>query len=127
MKNIKETIDCYLSAWNGKTAEAVQAEFLKCCAPEITYTDRNASTYTDDPTHLVKGINEFTALVMDSHTKVPGRTFSILTVPQYFEGHCHYSWGLHIPGKEVLIGWDYFQYNEQNLITKIVGFLPEQP
>lgn len=124
MKNITQTLDRYLSAWNQKTPEAVKAAFLECCAPEITYTDKNASTYTDDPTHLVRGIDEFTALVMGSHAKVPGRTFSILTTPQYFDGHCHYSWGLHIPGREVMVGWDYFQYNESNLITTIIGFLP---
>jgi len=127
MKNIKEILDYYLSAWNAETPDAVKAHFLKCCTPEITYTDRNASTYTDDPEHLVRGIDQFTDLVMGSHAKIPGRTFSILSLPQYFEGHCHYSWGLHIPGQEVLVGWDYFQYNDENQITKIIGFLPEQP
>ena len=128
MKNMTETISrYYVSAWNETTAEEVKAVFTKCCAPEITYTDKNASTYTDDSEHLVRGVDELTALVMGSHEKVPGRTFSVLTTPQYFDGYCHYSWGLHIPGKSVAAGWDYIEYNEQNLITKIIGFLPEQP
>ena len=120
------TIDLYLSAWDEKTPEAVKAAFLECCSPKITYTDRNASTYTDDPAHLVQGIDQLTSLVMGSLDKVPGRTFSLLTTPQYFDGHCHYSWGLHISGQEVMAGWDYIQYNEENLITRIIGFLPEQ-
>jgi len=127
MKNINDTTSCYLRAWNEQTPEAVKAAFEACCAPEITYTDRNASTYTDDPAHLVKGIDQLTKLVMGSLAEFPGRTFSILTTPQYFDGHCHYSWGVQIPGQEVMAGWDYFQYNEENLITSIVGFLPEQP
>ncbi|RKR80734.1 hypothetical protein BDD43_0866 [Mucilaginibacter gracilis] len=126
MINMKETINHYLAAWNEKTATAVKAAFQKCCTPDVTYTDRNAPTYTEEGGFVIKGIDLLTALVMGSHAKVPGRAFSLLTMPQYFDGHCHYSWGLHIPGQDEKAGWDYIVYNEQNLITRIVGFLPEQ-
>jgi hypothetical protein len=127
MKNITDTINRYVTAWNDKTFEAIEAAFSECCTQQITYTDKNASTYTDSGEKVINGIQRLTALVMSSHEKVPGRTFSMLTTPQYFDGHCHYSWGLHIPGKDVMAGWDYIQYNEDGLITKIIGFLPEQP
>jgi len=122
-----ETISRYVSAWNEKTTETVKAAFIECCAPDVTYTDKNAPTYTDEKTYVLNGIDKLTALVMGSHAKVPSRTFSLLTNPQYFDGHCHYSWGLHIPGKDMMAGWDYISYNEESLITQIVGFLPEQP
>ncbi len=93
----------------------------------MTYTDKDAGTYTEDQSPLIKGIDQLTALVMGSHAKMPGRTFSLLTTPQYFDGHCHYSWGLHMPGIDVMAGWDYIQYNEEHLITKIIGFLPVRP
>ncbi|MBB6130817.1 nuclear transport factor 2 family protein [Mucilaginibacter lappiensis] len=125
MKNITDKISRYLSAWNEKTTESVKAAFLECCAPEITFTDREVSTYTDDPDRLIKGIDELTDLVIASVAKIPSYTFSILTTPQYFDGHGLYSWGLQIPGQEVKVGWDYFQYNAENMITSIVGFLPE--
>jgi hypothetical protein len=127
MKDIKDTISCYVGAWNEKTAEAVKAAFEDCCSPEVTYTDRNAPTYTPEGGFVLTGIAPLTALVMGSHAKVPGRTFSLFKEPQYFDGHCHYSWGLLIPGQDIKAGWDYIVYNEQNLITRIVGFLPEQP
>ena len=122
-----DTISRYVSAWNEKTPEAVKAAFSECCAPEMTYTDKNARTYTPDQTPIIKGIEELTALVMASYAKEPGRTFSMITTPQYFDSHCHYSWGLHVPGKDTAAGWDYIRYNDENLITEIIGFLPEQP
>jgi hypothetical protein len=125
MKNMTDTISRYVSAWNEETPEAVEAAFAECCVQGVIYTDKNARTYTEKQTPLIEGIDQLTALVMGSHTKVPGRTFSMLTAPQYFDGHCHYSWGLHIPGNNVKAGWDYIQYNEEGLITHIVGFLPQ--
>jgi len=93
MKNMTDTINRYASAWNEMTTEAVTAAFAECCAPDVIYTDENARTYTEKQTTLIEGIDQLTALVMGSHAKVPGRTFSLLTTPQYFDGHCHYSLG----------------------------------
>jgi hypothetical protein len=124
MKNMTETISRYVGAWNEKTSETIKAALLECCAPNITYTDEKTPTYTEKHIDVIMGIDQLTALVMGSHSKVPGRTFSVLTTPQYFNGHCHYSWGLLIPGKADVAGWDYIQYNEQNLIKQIIGFLP---
>ena len=119
-----ETISRYVGAWNTKTSEEIKNVFMECCASDVTYTDKNASTYTSDYSSVLNGIDQLTALVISSHAKVPGRTFSLLSNPEYFDGHCHYSWGLQIPGMDEKAGWDYIQYNEDNLITHIIGFLP---
>lgn len=113
---MKETINRYASAWNEPTAEAIKQGFITCCSPDVVYTDRG--------TPAITGIDALVALAMSSHEKVPGRTFTVETVPEYFDGHCFYSWGIHIPGTGMLTGRDYVQYNEDGLITSIVGFLP---
>jgi hypothetical protein len=116
MKNIIETISKYVGAWDEKTPEAVKAAFQECCAAEITYTDKNTP-----PLH---GIDALRDLVMSSHAKFPGRTFSVLTQPEYFDNQCYYSWGVTFPGKEEIAGRDFIEYNGEGLITRIVGFLP---
>ncbi|AOM79363.1 nuclear transport factor 2 family protein [Pedobacter steynii] len=116
MKNMKETVERYTSAWNKKTAAEVKAAFAQIFADEITYQDKQ--------TPLVKGIDAFVDLVMSSHEKVPGRTFSLLTEPEYFDHHCYYSWCINIPGHGEFAGSDYAEYNEENKMTKIIGFVP---
>lgn len=116
MKNVKETVERYTSAWNEKTAEDVKKAFVQVLADDITYQDKN--------TPLLTGIDAFVDLVMSSHEKVPGRTFSLLSEPEYFDQHCYYSWGINIPGMGEFAGRDYAEYNDENKLTKIIGFVP---
>jgi hypothetical protein len=116
MKNITENVEKYVNAWDEKTSETVKAALQQCCVPEITYTDQQ--------TPILNGIDALTSLIMASHEKFPGRTFKVLTAPQYFDHNCYYSWGVNFPGKGELAGRDYIVYNDKNLITRIVGFLP---
>lgn len=116
MKNMKETVERYTSAWNEKTAAEVKVAFTQILADEITYQDRQ--------TPLVTGIDAFVDLVMSSHEKVPGRTFSLSTEPEYFDHHCYYSWSINIPGHGDFSGSDYVEYNDENKMTKIIGFVP---
>jgi hypothetical protein len=116
MKNMKETAERYTSAWNKPTAAEVKELFTQTLADEITYQDKN--------TPVVTGIDAFVDLVMSSHEKVPGRTFSLLTEPEYFNHHCYYTWGINIPGFGEFKGRDYVEYNDENKMTKIIGFVP---
>jgi len=116
MENIKETVERYTDAWNKKTAEEVKAAFAQVLADTITYQDKN--------TPLVTGIDAFVDLVMSSHEKIPGRTFSLLTEPEYFQHHCYYSWGINIPGLGEFEGRDYAEYNDEHKLTQIIGFVP---
>ena len=83
MKNMKETIERYTSAWNHKTAAEVKIAFAGILAEQITYLDRQ--------TPLTNGIDAFVDMVMSSHKNMPGRTFSLLTEPAYFDSHCYYT------------------------------------
>ena len=113
---MKVTVERYTSAWNKTTAAEVKNSLTKVLADEITYQDRQ--------TPLVTGIDAFVDLVMSSHEKVPGRTFALLSEPEYFGQHCYYSWSINIPGKGEFTGRDYVEYNDENKMTKIIGFVP---
>ncbi|WP_443947105.1 nuclear transport factor 2 family protein [Pedobacter sp. AW1-32] len=113
---MKETVERYTSAWNQKTAEEVKTAFLQILSEEITYQDRQ--------TPLITGIDAFVDLVMSSHEKVPGRRFSLPGEPEYFNQHCYYAWTIDIPGVGQFEGKDYVQYNDENKMTVIVGFVP---
>lgn len=116
MKNITEIVQRYVSGWNEPTHEAVKAAFKECCINDVTYKDKK--------TPILYGIDALVDLVMESYQLFPGRTFSILIQPEYFDGSCHYSWGAHVPATGHVAGWDYLEYNDDNQITAIVGFLP---
>lgn len=116
MKNMTENISRYVGAWNEMTADAVKAALETCCAPDLTYTDKTTPVFS--------GIDELVKLIMGSHEKFPGRTFPLLTEPEYFDGQCYYTWGLNIPGMPEREGHDFVEYNAENMITRIVGFLP---
>ncbi|WP_316801394.1 hypothetical protein [Pedobacter frigidisoli] len=111
-----ETIERYTNAWNEKTKQEVKAALVHILADEITYQDMN--------TPLVIGIDAFVDLVMSSHEKVPSRTFSLLSEPEYFDQHCFYSWKINIPGHGEFTGKDYAEYNDENKLTRIIGFVP---
>jgi hypothetical protein len=116
MKNIEENIRNYVAAWNETTPEAISSAFEQCCSQDITYTDKNTPKFS--------GISQLTSLVMSAHEKFPGITFSVLTEPECFDGQAYYSWGVHFPDGVDRAGRDYMEYNEDQLITRIVGFLP---
>ena len=116
MENMTETVSRYVSAWNEKTPEAVKAALLESCVAGITYTDKQ--------TPLIDGIDGLVKLIMSSHDLFPGRTFWVQTSPEYFGNHCYYTWGGNLPVKGDVIGHDYMQYNDENKITAIIGFLP---
>jgi hypothetical protein len=116
MKNITENVERYASAWNEKTAEAIKAGFKECCTDDVTYEDKQ--------TPMIHGIDALVKLALLSYELFPGRTFSVLTAPEYFNHHCYYTWGVNIPGTGEKAGRDYVRYDDQNRITAIVGFLP---
>ncbi|MCR8557623.1 nuclear transport factor 2 family protein [Mucilaginibacter sp. BJC16-A38] len=118
MKNaqtIEESVAFYVKAWNEKEPEAIKAALNQCLTPDITYIDVM--------TPLVNGIEEFTNLILHSHSISPGRTFHL---PKPLEAHNNtalYTWILRRPGKPDHYAMDFVEYNDEHKITRIVGFI----
>lgn len=116
MKNsIEENIQYYLAAWNAKERPVIKANLEKCLSADITYTDKN--------TAMIKGLEAFTNLIVHSYDKMPERTFSITSALDHFDNKGRYYWRVTFPGNNSKDGMDYIEYDGENKITAIVGFV----
>ncbi|TWI94780.1 SnoaL-like protein [Mucilaginibacter frigoritolerans] len=111
--SVEEMIERYVAAWNGKGLDQFKADFAECWAADATYTDPNFE--------LVKGVNGIAELAQTSLERAPIRTFSILTQPEYHHHVGRYNWQVQLP-EETKQGFDYFEFNDQHQITRIVSF-----
>ena len=117
-KTIEENAGRYIVTWNETTFENVKASLEQCCIPEVSYTDKNKP--------VIYGLDELANYVIATGKEAPERILSLNTPPECFDHNCYYSWLFKIPGKIELIGRDYMEYNDENLITRIVAFAPVQ-
>jgi len=115
MKTITENIRQYVDAWNTKDEEEVLAGFQQCLSPGCTYNDKNTPTVT--------GLQSITDLVMDSYKKFPGREFSLTSEPECFDNKGRYYWRVTIPGQGEKNCMDFIEFDADNKITHIVGFV----
>jgi hypothetical protein len=112
IQSVEEMIEKYVNAWNNKTLEEYTAAFAECWAPEATYTD---------PNFEVKGVDGIAELANVSLERSPVRKFSVFTQPEYHHNVGRYNWQVELP-KETKAGFDYFEFNDEYKITRIVSF-----
>lgn len=113
MLSIEETIEIYVAAWNEKGLAEYKTAFARCWAPDAIYTDPNFA--------LVKGLDGIAELADKSLDLFPTRTFYVLTTPDYHHKVGRYTWKVVLP-EETREGFDYFEFNDENMITRIVSF-----
>jgi hypothetical protein len=113
-QNIEETILTYTSAWNETEREAIMEKISQCWAPEGTYSDRLTDTIT--------GPKAITDLIISSYGQMGPRTFQVLSEPQVHHQSGRFRWLAIKPEEYPVEGMDYFEFNSENRITRIVGF-----
>jgi len=111
---IEESVRQYTYAWNQESPAAIH-EALSTCWSEN-------STYIDPQTPLTIGIGELVEVIYNSYKELPGRKFSLVSQADCHHGSGRFKWELIMPNKKVIEGMDYFEYNEKNQITRVVGF-----
>lgn len=111
--SVEEMITRYVTAWNNSGLEEFKAAFAECWAPE--------GIYTDPAYALVEGVDGIAGLAQISLQNIPVRTFSVATPPEYHHNVGRYNWKLELPG-ETKGGFDYFEFNDDYKITRIVSF-----
>lgn len=114
IRSVEEMIEKYVAAWNKKEAGEFKAAFAECWAEDAMYTDPNYE--------LVKGLEGITELAIGSLKVLPVRTFYIATKPEYHHNVGRYYWKVDLP-KETKGGFDYFEFNDEFKITRLVTFL----
>jgi hypothetical protein len=111
---IENAIYQYTNAWNQEDPITIKAALYRCWTED--------SSYTDPQNPLITGRDALANLIYSSYEPMPGRTFRLLSQVDYHNGSGRFRWELIQPGQEVQEGMDYFEYNGQNQITRIVGF-----
>lgn len=112
---IERNISLYVAAWNVEDLDTIKLAITEF------WTDE--STYMDDKTPEIKGIDALANLIHKSYEKLPGRRFSQLTNPDIFNDTGRYTWMLHKKDETTHAGMDFFEFNSEGYITRIVGFL----
>ena len=113
-KKIEETILAYTSAWNETEREVILEKISKCWAPAGTYTDRLTDTIT--------GPDAITDLIISSYGQMGPRKFQVLSEPQVHHQSGCFRWLAIKPEGYPIEGMDYFEFDIENRITRIVGF-----
>jgi hypothetical protein len=108
IKNIEETILTYTSARNETERGAILEKISKCWAPGGTYTDRLTDT--------IVGQEAITDLIISSYGQMGSRTFQV----HHQSGR--FRWLAIRPEGYPIEGMDYFEFDSENCITRIVGF-----
>lgn len=114
IKKIEETMLTYTSAWNETERSNILDKIRKCWAPEGTYTDKLTDTIT--------GQNAIVELIVSSYGQMGPRTFKVLGEPDAHHQSGRFSWLAIRPEGYPIQGMDYFEFNEEYRITRIVGF-----
>lgn len=115
--SVEEMIGQYVSAWNENSLENYRKEFGKCWADDAVYLD---------PYGEYQGVDELATFAYKSLEIVPERKFSIFEEPEYHHQFGRYTWKVEI-GEKTNVGFDYFEFNSNFEITRLVSFfkLPE--
>jgi hypothetical protein len=114
IKNIEETMLTYTSAWNETEREAIVAKISKCWSERGTYADKLTDT--------ISGREAITELILGSYAQMGPRTFKVLGVPETHHQSGRFLWLAIRPEGYPIEGMDYFEFDEHNQITRIVGF-----
>jgi len=114
MNTIEASIAQYNEAWSVKETEAIKATLKDCWTAE--------STYTDPQTDLLKGFEGLAAHINGFHKHFIGGK-----IQQASKADCHhhsgrFKWILTQADGVKIEGMDYFEFNDQNQIIRIVGF-----
>jgi hypothetical protein len=114
IKNIENTILTYTSAWNETERDAIAEKISQCWARDATYTDPLTDTIT--------GPDAIADLILSSYGQMGPRTFKVVAEPQVHHQSGRFRWLAIRPEGYPVEGMDYFEYDKENRITRIVGF-----
>ncbi|MEJ7558614.1 MAG: isomerase [Pedobacter sp.] len=111
---IEESVRQYTHAWNQESPAAIR-EALSTC-----WSDN--STYIDPQTSMAIGVDQLVEVIYNSYKELPQRKFNLVSQADCHHGRGRFSWELIMANQDVVEGMDYFEFNEKNQITSIVGF-----
>ena len=113
-QTVEKTIELYIEAWNKEGVENIKATLEKCWIAGGSYTDPH-----HEPTI---GLDNLAQILQDSQDKYPGRKIEVGSKVDYHHGSGRYIWRFSQPNGRSAEGLDYFDYDAENRITRLVSF-----
>lgn len=113
-QTIEESIRQYNQAWNEKGLQNMKAALKKCWTADSTYADPNNA-----PT---EGFDGLAGLIQKSWDSTPDRKFTQISKADVHHNSGRFKWLLTKKDGTMTEGLDYFEYDSENRITRIVGF-----
>ena len=114
IKTIEETIQLYTSAWNEAEPQAIREKIDQCWSDQGTFTDKATDTIT--------GRDAIVDLIAGSYGQTGPRMFQVLAEPAAHHRSGRFRWLMIRLQGYPIEGMDYFEFDEQNRITRIIGF-----
>jgi len=115
IKNIEETIITYTNAWNEPDREAIKEKISKCWAPD--------GIYTDNITDAIRGYDAIADFIFSSYEHLGPRKFHVLATPETHHQNGRFNWLAVREDGYPFQGMDFFEFDSENRITRIVGFI----
>ena len=113
-QTIEESITQYTGAWNEEGIENIKAALEECWTVD--------STYADPSNAPVKGLDELVTLIGRAQEQSPGGRFTLTSPAEFHHKSGCFKWRLTKKDGSHRDGMDYFEYNAENQIVRIVGF-----
>ena len=113
-QTVEKSIELYFEAWNKKGVENIKAALEKCWIADGSYTDPRYEP--------MRGLDKLAEVLQASQDKFPGRILEVASKIDYHHGSGRYVWRFTQPGGATLEGVDYFEFNSENRITRLVSF-----
>ncbi len=111
---VEEAVECYMQTWNVKGLQNIRTALAKCCAKEISHSDPNRPPKT--------GLEWLASVIQSSQEKFAGREIALISKVDYHFSSGRYNWRLTQKDGQRFEGTDYFEYDSENRITRIVTF-----
>lgn len=113
-QTVEESIAQYIRAWDEKDPKKIEAALRKCWAADGTYTDPRSAP--------MKWTNGLVAVIEKSQKEMSDRKITQTSKLDVHHNSGRYEWDLVKKTGEKSEGLDYFEFDSDNRITRIVSF-----
>ena len=113
-KTIEQAVAQYFEAWNESGLKNIKTSLERYWIAGGTYTDPN-----NPP---MKGLDKLAAVIQGSQDKMPGRKLALTSKIDFHDNSGRYKWVLTKTDGKTSEGLDYFEYDSENRIVRLVSF-----
>ena len=108
-----ESLDHMLAAWNETDPAQVRSHLDRALTSDVHFVD---------PSHDIRGVDDFEAMVHHVHDQVPGAVYSRASDVDSHHGLHRYHWAIHQDGNLLMPGFDVTETDADGRVSRVLGF-----